>query len=258
MWCPRARARLGTVEGGGLPTRRPYEKGAPTVLVIGDRLATDMILATRLAALRWPSTAAPAPSHTFTDLDLGPIATTTTPTPTVPLPRLNVVSILTTHLHAQEGAGTTFLRSLEKLALWLMTKYRPVPPSPWLDCVLSDQPTTDLPALTPSPSPDLGSPAHPRLSQLLGAIVPRLERVVALWTRPTAPKEATGAKLGWRTPGEEAREFLDGGEKVASQVVDGFQIRVEGLRNDPRWAKVQRQVEEARRRVAAAKQVEVK
>lgn len=216
-----------------------------------------MILGTRLAALRLPSSATPPPSQASATADFGPTSTITTPAPPTHIPRLNVISVLTTQLHAREGAGTTFLRSLEKLALWLITKYRPVPPSPWLDCVLSAQSTTQLPALTPSLSPDLVSPAHPRLSYLVSAVVPRLESVVRLWTRPTAPKEATGAGMGWRTPAEEAREFWQGGEKVASRVVGEVEKRVEGLRSDPRWTELQRQVEEARSRVAA-KEVEVK
>lgn len=60
------------------------------VLVIGDRLTTDVVLADRLAQL----------SH-----------------PTSPSKYLTAVPILTTSLHAREDVGTTFMRAIESLAL---------------------------------------------------------------------------------------------------------------------------------------------
>lgn len=79
----------------------------PHLLVIGDRLTTDVLLSHRLASL--PSS---------------PLSTT---------------SILTTHLHASESLGTAFLRSLERWALHLLRRRRNTE-GPWDSCIFPSSP----------------------------------------------------------------------------------------------------------------------
>lgn len=215
------------------------------MLVVGDRLATDMILATRLAALRWP---APTTKQQPTLESVGPVDSST-PIPTPPqqsAPRLNVVSILTTQLHAREGLGTTFLRTLERLSLWALTRYRPVPPSPFLSCISA--PPSPAP---PTPTPEIAAAAatHPRLQRALDSLVPRLQSLIALWTRPQAPKEATAAHLAWRSPREELSEFWRANEGVARRVVE----EAEGLRRHGVVRELEARVEAMRRRVVKDK-----
>ncbi|KAL8293519.1 hypothetical protein RQP46_000220 [Phenoliferia psychrophenolica] len=91
--------------------RRREDLGAVRrLLVIGDRLTTDVILAQRLASLR------PIPS---------PSSSTSSP----PLPILTV-PILTTTLHASEGLGTSFLRFLETTVVRAQIRKRGATPLP--------------------------------------------------------------------------------------------------------------------------------
>ncbi|TNY17282.1 mitochondrial PGP phosphatase-domain-containing protein, partial [Rhodotorula diobovata] len=92
VYSPLARARAShlaaAAAGASTSTITATKAGPPTptrLLVIGDRLATDMILAHRLSALSFP---------------------------------LSAVPVLTTHLWAREGWGTTLLRWVERGALW--------------------------------------------------------------------------------------------------------------------------------------------
>lgn len=244
VWCPRAKALLGTASELGLPSRE--EGVTPTIMVVGDRLATDMILATRLAQLRSPGT---EPVHST------PLGSATTPHPAA---RINVVSVLTTTLHAREGLGTTFLRTLEQIALWSLTRFDPVPPSPWQACILNSSPYTK--SILPPTSTIV--PSYPRLSYALATFVPRLEALVALWTPPPPPPDATAARLAWRSPNEEVRNVWQGGEQLAERVVSGAEGRVNRLRRHGVLVSLKERLDEARarqlRNVEAQQQIEGK
>lgn len=71
------------------------------LLVIGDRLTTDMVLSHRLNSLASRSHPLPFPV------------------------KIKTIPILTTTLHAREGLGTTILRTLERAALWRLSLRRP-------------------------------------------------------------------------------------------------------------------------------------
>ena len=98
------------------------------ILVIGDRLATDMILSNRINSLKPAS-------------------------PT--LYQLNSLPILTTTLHAPESIGTTILRTLENTSLSILRRrgffpllpFQPTTSPTWESCVVPPP----VPSASPSP-----------------------------------------------------------------------------------------------------------
>jgi len=122
VFSPLARARLASTSPSSPSSTHTdqHRRKRTRILVIGDRLATDMVLAHRLSALTLP-------------LSL-PAATTSSPSSSsilgflrrranrrtlgAPGDVIEAVPVLTTHLWAREGAGTTLVRWLERAALW--------------------------------------------------------------------------------------------------------------------------------------------
>ncbi|BGP43472.1 hypothetical protein JCM10449v2_007507 [Rhodotorula kratochvilovae] len=97
------------------PSSLPTPRRGPTrLLVIGDRLATDMILAHRLSSLRLPLSLPSARSSSLLSYFRRSSATRIG----AEGDRIDAVPVLTTHLWAREGAGTTLLRAVERAALW--------------------------------------------------------------------------------------------------------------------------------------------
>ncbi|GAA5821057.1 hypothetical protein JCM11251_001942 [Rhodosporidiobolus azoricus] len=102
----------------------PSSSRPPRILVIGDRLATDMILSHRLSRLRlpisFPSASPPSPSKPNSRLRrlLALFRRSRNITVGRDGDKIETIAVLTTTLHAREGLGTTLLRGLEKTALW--------------------------------------------------------------------------------------------------------------------------------------------
>ncbi|GAA5844332.1 hypothetical protein JCM9279_001773 [Rhodotorula babjevae] len=127
VFSPLARARLASTSSTSSssllpprPTDAPdqHRRKRTRILVIGDRLATDMVLAHRLSnlslTLALPSSSSASPSSILGFLrrraerrSLG-----------APGDVIEAVPVLTTHLWAREGAGTTLVRWVERAALW--------------------------------------------------------------------------------------------------------------------------------------------
>ncbi|GAA5903455.1 hypothetical protein JCM8208_001924 [Rhodotorula glutinis] len=124
VFSPLARARLAASPSSSSSSHLVPSSAAPAdthrrkrtrILVIGDRLATDMVLAHRLSALSLPL-ALPSPSPTSL---LGFLRRRAhRPTLGAPGDVIEAVPVLTTHLWAREGAGTTLVRWVERAALW--------------------------------------------------------------------------------------------------------------------------------------------
>ncbi|GAA6001386.1 hypothetical protein JCM5350_003968 [Sporobolomyces pararoseus] len=98
------------------------QEGGDTIklLVIGDRLATDLILSTRLSQSSLPPLPSSSTSTTSILSRLIPFRSQRHQTMVPPNKRrrrIETVGILTTGLHEREGLGTTLLRGLEKLLL---------------------------------------------------------------------------------------------------------------------------------------------
>lgn len=116
VFSPLARARAKARREQPLRLRQSDAPAARTlhpqplrVLVVGDRLATDMILASRLSRLRLPlSLSLPAPTEKGSrrrgpKVQIG-----------VEGQRIEAVGVLTTQLWAREGFGTTAMRAVER------------------------------------------------------------------------------------------------------------------------------------------------
>lgn len=110
-----------------LPTPTPVEPTAQSdslkILVIGDRLATDLILSHRLSQLSLPLAASESRSL-FARLLRRQRSSEQAQSHSAKRRRIEAVGILTTGLHEKEGLGTTFLRGIEKLALRRLRKKR--------------------------------------------------------------------------------------------------------------------------------------
>lgn len=100
---------------------RTSSDDALKILVIGDRLATDLILSTRLSKLSLPLPTTPTSLFSRRTI-FSPSGSSTDQVPK--RRRIETVGILTTGLHAKEGFGTMFLRGLEKIALRRLEKKR--------------------------------------------------------------------------------------------------------------------------------------
>lgn len=127
VFSPLARSRAAlAVSLRHSPSLSPtFPPSTPRLLVIGDRLATDMILSHRLSRLplplTLPSSAAPASSSTLSRA----LSLFRRPPPTTlgtKGQRIETIAVLTTTLHAREGLGTTLLRTVERVALWGLQK----------------------------------------------------------------------------------------------------------------------------------------
>ncbi|GAA5998924.1 phosphatidylglycerophosphatase [Rhodotorula paludigena] len=90
------------------------------LLVIGDRLATDMILAHRLSSLPL----SPSPSSFARFPLLARIFSRARRAERGDERRIEAIPVLTTQLWAREGAGTTLLRGVERAALWGLARRR--------------------------------------------------------------------------------------------------------------------------------------
>ncbi|GAA5901858.1 hypothetical protein JCM6882_008692 [Rhodosporidiobolus microsporus] len=95
----------------------------PRLLVIGDRLATDMILSHRLSRLPLPLSLPSSPSPSSASQSrLKRLLALFRRARNVSLgregDRIETVAVLTTTLHSREGLGTTMLRAVEKSVLW--------------------------------------------------------------------------------------------------------------------------------------------
>ncbi|KAK4051583.1 hypothetical protein OIV83_002723 [Microbotryomycetes sp. JL201] len=105
VWSARARAGTGSPHEN-LP--RPTPEPNPRLLVVGDRVTTDMVLAHRIASLRKDDS------------------------------QIRTVSVLTTKLLAREGLGTMLMRWLEKAAVTLYERRhrtRTRDKEDWTDCI---------------------------------------------------------------------------------------------------------------------------
>lgn len=128
VYSPLARARAShlaaAAAGASTSTITATKAGPPTptrLLVIGDRLATDMILAHRLSALSFPlsvPSSSPSPSTRRFLPFLLPYRRASRRALGTAGTRIEAVPVLTTHLWAREGWGTTLLRWVERGALW--------------------------------------------------------------------------------------------------------------------------------------------
>ena len=115
----------GTVGAQSTMTGGESDVVTKSILVIGDRLATDMILANRINSLH--------PTSSYT---------------------LGALPILTTTLHAPESIGTTILRTLENTSLSILRRrnfsplvpFQPTTSSTWESCLAqsADVPSTRL------------------------------------------------------------------------------------------------------------------
>ncbi|GAA5864068.1 hypothetical protein JCM8547_005124 [Rhodosporidiobolus lusitaniae] len=95
----------------------------PRLLIIGDRLATDMILSHRLSQLPLPlslPSSSPPPPLSRTKRLLSLFHRTPRTLLGAMGQRIETVAVLTTTLHAREGLGTTLLRGVEKAALGVL------------------------------------------------------------------------------------------------------------------------------------------
>ncbi|ORY52172.1 mitochondrial PGP phosphatase-domain-containing protein, partial [Leucosporidium creatinivorum] len=146
VWSTRGRALL---EQGPPPKRVANAR----ILVIGDRVTTDMIMAERIAKLGFKGV------------------------------NVDTISVLTTTLHAREGLGTTLLRTLERIALWGLERRRKgnleiakKGVEEWEDCLIS----APTPVVAPSPPPPVPTPApesvatKPTPSSLIMALLHRI------------------------------------------------------------------------------------
>ncbi|KAM0750311.1 hypothetical protein T439DRAFT_326272 [Meredithblackwellia eburnea MCA 4105] len=145
----------------------------PCLLVIGDRLTTDTILAHRLASLP---------------------TTTNQPFP------FQTVPVLTTTLHAREGFGTTFLRFIENRIVATKLRERALatstpPLDPWDACVLdpsllNPQNSTESKGVAPE-----AKEAWYRPSSIARRASEAWAVVLAAWTEPLTSRKRSPVSL---------------------------------------------------------------
>lgn len=166
------------------------------LLVIGDRLATDMILSSRLSSL--------SNSTVY---------------------RIRAIPILTTTLHSPEGLGTTILRSIEKLVLRLLrdreSTIRFQSEGPWNDCL--------LPTISPSPLPSPPSPSSTSNSYSISMKI--LQFII---TQSNKLKESYNYQTEWNWT-KKTSELYKGSRGIefwAEKLVDGTEnvVQVEKRR----------------------------
>jgi hypothetical protein len=111
-----------------------------TLLVIGDRITTDILLACRLNHHPLPSSS-PSSSSTFHG--------NSAVTQPRPAGRIRTVSVLTTKLHARDSLGTIFFRSIENQIL-RMSKEKMIlrngDGTRWEDCLNIPSPARTVPS----------------------------------------------------------------------------------------------------------------
>lgn len=174
------------------------------LLVIGDRLTTDVILAHRLAAL-------------------SPLAPSSTNSPS-PHP-IYTVPILTTTLHASEGLGTTFLRFLETAVVRSQIRRRgskPLP-GPWDACLIAP-PAPALTEPTGAPQTWWGR----RLARAKAWTEDAGGRLLGAWTLPPPPP----TRASWN-PSRSWRDVMGYGSRTggwAERAVEGLESATERAR----------------------------
>jgi hypothetical protein len=158
------------------------------ILVIGDRVMTDVVLANRINQKRWRSRSENS---------------------------VQAVSILTTKLWKTEGLGTRFMRVLESFAMRRATTYyrrrSNVQEANWQDCVTVSTPPDVAPTPQKLPIPTVRRPVHQYFSKqhikyLLSrtgnhvfALIGRLLTPISRRVEPFLT-EARQAQYGFRLP----------------------------------------------------------
>ncbi|BGP20085.1 hypothetical protein JCM10213_002665 [Rhodosporidiobolus nylandii] len=178
VFSPLARSAASPSPPSASPSR------PPRLLVIGDRLATDMILSHRISRLPLPLTlpsSAPAPPRSRAQGLLALFRRARLTHLGRSGERIETVAVLTTKLHAREGLGTTLLRAVEKTALWGLQRAkrrrvrgptvrgtekeyaegRGVEEVDWEDFVIRPAATLPAPAALPAAVVDSVKPAMP-------------------------------------------------------------------------------------------------
>lgn len=180
----------------------------PKIMVIGDRVMTDVVLANRMNKKRWRQAAS----------------------------AFQAVPILTTRLWQSEGLGTRFMRVMETFAMRRASSYyrrRKVDAEiEWHDCVI--HPASPVPASIPLRTPRAArrpiyqyfSRQHLRhtLSQAAYGILAVIRRLLLPVTRRLEPilNEARQAQFGFRIPEgykrtKLLREVLEGREAISTR-----------------------------------------
>ncbi|GAA5993234.1 hypothetical protein JCM10908_004523 [Rhodotorula pacifica] len=139
VYSPLAKARhslkrraIQSPDGATATSSRPSQLGAADsatnaalrVLVIGDRLATDMILSHRLASLSLPLSVPPPSASSSALSRLWPFTAKSNPAQQLGHrgQKIETISVLTTTLWGREGAGTWAMRGVERGAVWALEK----------------------------------------------------------------------------------------------------------------------------------------
>ncbi|BGP03573.1 hypothetical protein RTBOTA2_006348 [Rhodotorula toruloides] len=117
IFSPLARSLLPPSRSASLTfARTTSNPSAPLkILVIGDRLSTDMILSSRLSSLRLPFSLPTQPSLPLWRRLRAPKISIGTPGQ-----RVECVGVLTTRLWGREGAGTALMRLVERVVVRVM------------------------------------------------------------------------------------------------------------------------------------------
>ncbi|BGP35453.1 hypothetical protein JCM10296v2_007291 [Rhodotorula toruloides] len=117
IFSPLARSLLPPSRSTSLTSARTTSNPSapPRILVIGDRLSTDMILSSRLSSLRLPFSLPTQPS-----LPLWRRLRTPKISIGAQGQRVECVGVLTTRLWGREGAGTALMRLVERLVVRVM------------------------------------------------------------------------------------------------------------------------------------------
>lgn len=180
----------------------------PKIMVIGDRVMTDVVLANRMNRTRWRQTAK----------------------------AFQAVPVLTTRLWQTEGLGTRFMRIMETFAMRRASSYhrrRKVDAEiEWHDCVI--HPASPVPASIPLRTHRAARrPIHQYFSrqqlrylllQVAYGILAVVRRLLMPITRRLEPivKEARQAQFGFRIPEgykrtKLLREVLEGREAISTR-----------------------------------------
>lgn len=184
----------------------------PVIMIIGDRVMTDVILANRMNKRRWRQSSSSV---------------------------LQALPVLTTRLWQKEGFGTRFMRTLEMFAMRRASAYysrrhaETVPD--WYDCVTArPEPTTVLAALpVPSANKKIKQPIYQYFSKehfksMLSRISHKLLNFVGRITAPVIRRiepflnEARQAQFGFRIPQtyqktKLLRDILDGRRPITTR-----------------------------------------
>lgn len=232
VWSPRARSHL------ALSSAPPAARSdRARLLVIGDRVTTDVILAKRIAGLKLSDA------------------------------KLDTVSVLTTRLLAREGLGTTFMRLMEKAALagyeWRKRRRRVIETAPhadsidWNDCVIYSaeaqevqprrlrghsivQPISDAEEQQHKRSlaDRLLRPSLPKLStgaitRSIASLQAPLQRLIDIWTKPTSLATDTppaSAPSSIKSPASQWRSMFARPVDAADKIIERSEGTLHSLR----------------------------